>query len=406
MIYNRGNRRDYDRWAENGLYGWSWNDVLPYFKKSEHATMEDLQDSPNHGKNGPANIEYNRHRTILANAFIEANEFMGLKQIDYNSGDQLGVSYLQSNNLQGQRQTSFRAFIDPILDRPNLHIMVNTRATKVLIDPETKSAYGVQYVRNRKIYTVRAKKEVILSAGCFNSPQLLMLSGIGPREELARIGVPLIQDLPVGKQLFEHVAIMGITFLVNTTRVSPNVERDLNIGEIANWLNGQGKFVLAGGVEALAFLKTKEGRGPEVPDVELLFIPGSLHSDQGSGIRKALRMPDETYNTVYKPLEKRIEDTFMIMPMQFHPKSIGYVKLKDSNPFHWPILNPKFFSDPEDVETMLDGIRYIMKLVQTPPFEKFGARLHDIPLPGCAHIHFASDDYWRMKNQSEILENS
>jgi choline dehydrogenase-like flavoprotein len=327
MIYNRGNRRDYDRWAQNGLYGWSWNDVLPYFKKSEHATMEDLQDSPNHGKNGPANIEYNRHRTILADAFVEANEFMGLRQIDYNSGDQLGVSYLQANVLRGMRQTSFRAFIEPVLDRSNLHIMVKTKATKVLIDPYTRIAYGVQYVRNKKIYTVRAKKEVILSAGCFNSPQLLMLSGIGPREELARIGVPLLQDLPVGKQLFEHLAIMGITFLVNTTRESPTIQNNARPSELLNFLEGRGPIVLPGGVEALAFLKTKEGRGPEVPDVELLFIPGSLHSDMGSGIKRGLRMTDEIYNTVFKPLETMGKDTFMIMPIQFHPKSIGYVNL-------------------------------------------------------------------------------
>jgi choline dehydrogenase-like flavoprotein len=199
---------------------------------------------------------------------------------------------------------------------------------------------------------------------------------------------------------------MGITFLVNTTRESPTIQNNARPSELLNFLEGRGPIVLPGGVEALAFLKTKEGRGSEVPDVELLFIPGSLHSDMGSGIKRGLRMTDEIYNTVFKPLETMGKDTFMIMPIQFHPKSIGYVKLKDSNPFHWPIIDPKFFSDPEDVETMLDGIKYIMKLVQTPPFQKIGARLHDIPIPGCSHIHFASDNYWRMKNQSEILEKT
>ena len=157
-------------------------------------------------------------------------QFLGQDEIDYNSGYQLGVSYLQATTLNGERHSAFRAFIQPAKSRPNLHIMINTRATKVLIDPITKTAYGVEYVRNKQRYQVLAKKEVILSAGTFNSPQLLMLSGIGMRNALERIKVPLIQDLPVGNLMYDHISHFGPTFIVNTTGASVNSDRVLNLG--------------------------------------------------------------------------------------------------------------------------------------------------------------------------------
>lgn len=395
MIYNRGNRIDYDNWAAAGNKGWSWDEVLPYFKKSEHSTLENLQNSQNHGRDGPVNIEYNRYRSKLAEAFMEANKYLGQQEVDYNSGDQLGASYLQANNIKGRRQSSFRAFLEPILNRPNLHIMVKTRATKILIDPETKVAYGVEYARNKKYYHAKAKKEVLLSAGVFNSPQLLMLSGIGPKSELERLDIPLLKDLPVGQFFKEHLGIMGISFVTNTTGESLEINESIEIPQILKFLDGKGKLVLPGGVEALSFIKTKKGRGPTVPDVELLFVPGSLHSDDGASIRIGMGLTDEIYNSVYKPLKDLKVDTFTIMPINFHPKSKGFIQLKDNNPFHWPKIYPNFFQDPEDLETVLDGVKYMMKLIETPPFKRIGTRLHDIPLPNCAQFHFASDNYWR-----------
>lgn len=148
---------------------------------------------------------------------------------------------------------------------------------------------------------------------------------------------------------------------------------------------------------ALSFIKTKTGdnRGPQVPDVELIFVAGGYHSDQGTGIRRGIGITDKIYNTVFKQLEDTRIDTFSIMQMLFHPKSVGYMKLKDSNPFHWPKFYHNYFKNSEDVETLLEGIKHTLKLVKTPPFLKLGARLHSIPLPNCAHLNFASDEYWR-----------
>lgn len=248
IIFN-SNSNDFDRWAAAGNYGWSWNEVLPYFLKSEKSSMEYLNRTPYHNKNGLLNVEYNRHRTVLAKAFVEGGKFLGQSEVDYNSGQQLGSSYLQANTKNGKRHSAFRAFIEPIINRENLHIMINTRVTKILIDPSTKITYGLEYVRNRKRFRVNARKEVILSAGTFASPQLLMLSGIGRRDHLAKIGVPLIQELQVGKSMYDHVCHFGLTFIVNTTNESLNTDRTLQLESIREYLQGRGLLTIPGGVE-------------------------------------------------------------------------------------------------------------------------------------------------------------
>lgn len=396
MIYNRGNRKDFDRWAANGNYGWSWNEVLPYFMKSEKAA-QDLD--PNfHGNSGFLRVGYNKFRTFFARAFVEAHEYFGIRSIDYNSGDQLGVSYLQSTTHNGLRNTAFRSFIQPILHRKNLHIMLNTRATKVLIDSNTKTAFGVEIIRNRKRMKIFAKYEVILSAGTFASPQLLMLSGIGPKEDLQRIKVPLIKNLPVGKTLYDHVAYLGLTFIANTTGEIPSLEKNMFLRrDLTDILTLNGRFTIPGGVEALSFIKTETSvrKEAEIPSVELLLLSGGLHSDRMSGHYKGLRITDELYNAVYKPLERVNLDTFTIVLMLFHPKSVGYMDLKSSNIFEWPRFYHNFFKHPDDVETLLESLKKAIQITQAPSFKRLGVRIHDIPPPNCAHIHFGTDDYWR-----------
>ena len=397
MIYNRGNRNDFDRWAAAGNPGWSWNEVLPYFKRSERSTLRNSKNSANHGTNGWLNVEDNQFRTPLAEGFVRANQYLGQREVDYNSGDQLGVSFLQANTLRGRRHSAFTSFLKPVLSRPNLHIMVNTRATKILIDPKTKTAHGVEFLRKRKRFHVKARKEVISSAGTFLSPQLLMLSGIGAKSDLSRIGVPIIQDLPVGKLMYDHWSHLGPTYIVNTTGKSLNTERVLQPNVMIQYLQGTGPLTIPGAVEALSFIKTRvsNDRGPTVPDAEIIFVPGGYHSDEGAGISRGMNVKDSLYKKVYKQLEDTNIDTFSFMPMLFHPKSVGYLELKSSNPFHWPRLYPRYFSHPDDVETLLEAIKYSLRLAQSPPFQRFGARLHTVPVPGCTHIHFGTDDYWR-----------
>lgn len=394
LIHTRGNKRDFDRWAEAGNYGWSYDEVLPYFIKSEKANLGQLGDSPYHNRNGPWSVAFNSMKTHLADAFVQANEMMGMNEVDYNARDQMGVSYVQANTLRGRRHSAYRAFIEPILHRSNLHIMINTKATKILIDPGTKVAYGVEFVRADKKYRVTAKREVILSSGTFHSPQLLSLSGVGLEKDLRRIGVPLIKELPVGRNMHDHLTFSELTFVTNKTS---DVGFMTYVNSIFEFMQGKGLMTLPAGVEALSFIKTPTNntRGPGVPDLELVFTPGSIHADRGFGITAGGRMRREIYNKVYKPLEGTKVDTFLIALMLFHPKSIGRIEIPDRNPFTNPKIHANYFNKPDDIETILHGIKYVLKLVEMEPFKSMGARLHSIPLPNCAYLGFATDDYWR-----------
>lgn len=334
-------------------------------------------------------------RTHLANAFVKANKILGLPEIDYNSDRQLGVSYVQSNTLNGRRHSAYKAFLEPILQRPNLHIMINTRVTKILIDPHTKVAYGVEFRRNFKNYRVTAKKEVILSAGTFHTPQILTLSGVGKKRELSKIGIPVINDLPVGDNMHDHYAFAELLFVTNKTRDSGIMTYLNNFFQYIN--NGRGMMTLPSGTEAFGFIKAPSNNsyGATVPDIELIFSPGGVFFDRGFGITYGGRMRRDVYDAVYKPLESSNKDVFLISLMLFHPQSIGRVEIPSANPFSDPKVYSNMLQNADDIETLLYGIKYVMKLVKQEPFRSMGARLHSIPLPSCAHIHFGSDNYWR-----------
>lgn len=395
MLHTRGNRRDFDRWAEAGNYGWSYQDVLPYFIKSEKANIGKFSDSPYHNRNGPYSVSFASASSQTGEAFIKANKILGMREIDYNGEESLGVAYVQSNTLNGRRHSTYRAFIEPVLRRPNLHIMLNTKVTRILIDPATKTAFGVELVRHNSKRRVIAIKEVILSSGAFHSPQLLTLSGIGLHKDLSRIGVPVIQELPVGYNMHDHPTFSELFFITNVTS---NYFNPVTIGNLLlEFSQGRGLLALPGGAEALSFITTPtpNSRGKNVPDIELILAPGSLAVDRGFGVINAGRLKREIYDVVYKPVERTKYFTFIISLLLFHAGSIGRVEINDPNPFSAPKLHGNYFQDPNDIESLLHGVRYALKLIQTEPFRRLGVRLHDIPNPYCKHIHFGSDDYWR-----------
>jgi choline dehydrogenase len=204
MIYTRGSRHDYYRWEKLGNPGWGYKDVLPYFFKLENMTIPELRkDKRYHSTRGELPISYAPYHTPLANAFLEAAKEMGHMTVDYNGETQVGFSYLQATMQNGARWSASRAFLHPIRSRKNLHIKKWSLVTNIVIDGDTETANGVEFVRDKTKYVVRARKEVILSAGAINSLQLLMLSGIGPAEHLSKLGIPLLQDLKVGYNLMD-----------------------------------------------------------------------------------------------------------------------------------------------------------------------------------------------------------
>lgn len=264
----------------------------------------------------------------------------------------------------------------------------------MLIDPATKTAYGVQFQRSGRIYEIKATKEVILSAGPIESPHLLMLSGIGPRQHLQSFGIPVIQDLRVGESLYDHICFPGLAFTLNTTKLTIVEKREATVQNIVKFNSyGDGPMSSLAGVETIGYIKTNiSDEIGDLPDIELLGSCASLASDEGKIVAKGLHIADWLYNDIYKPIEN--VESFSTLFMLLHPKSKGYLQLRSANPLDHPKLYGNYLTHPKDVATAIAGIRYIIKMVDTPPFQKYGANLHSKKFSNCRQFDFDSDGYW------------
>lgn len=187
LLYTRGNKKDFDEWKELGNNGWGYEDVLPYFIKSENCSLCQNIDTQFHGFNGSLSVEHPGYFSPIAKSFLNSAKHLGYKLIDPNGRKNLGFSVAQATMRNGARCSASKAFLKPVQNRPNLFIHTEARVTRILVDPKSKRAYGVEVLKNGERHYVKAKKEVILSAGSINSPHLLMLSGIGPREDLEKV---------------------------------------------------------------------------------------------------------------------------------------------------------------------------------------------------------------------------
>ncbi|XP_029680079.1 glucose dehydrogenase [FAD, quinone]-like isoform X1 [Formica exsecta] len=326
MIATRGGAEDYDRWAEMGNEGWAYKDILKYFKKLETIDIPELRsDTTYHGTKGPLHISYPLFHTPLAEAFLKAGEELKYPLVDYNGKDMIGFSYLQSTIMNGTRMSSNRAYLHPIHDRKNLHVTHESMVRKVLIDRRTNRAIGVELIKHGRIISVLASKEVILCAGAIGSPQLLMLSGIGPAEHLTKLGIDIIRNAPVGENLMDHTLFGGLTWTVNAS-VGLKVHDIFNpvYPYLADFLTKQsGPFTIPGACEALAFINTKD---PEkrsgLPDIELVFV--------GTGVKGDILLPIVMgFNTQMNQIWNKYlyKYSWTILPVLLKPKSRGWIRL-------------------------------------------------------------------------------
>ncbi|XP_053617642.1 glucose dehydrogenase [FAD, quinone]-like isoform X2 [Plodia interpunctella] len=393
MMHTRGNRKDYDRWAANGNPGWDFDSVLKYFKKSENVQIPKLAKNKKYrSTKGEMMLQHPNWRTPLSDAFLQAGVETGGKIIDYNAEKQIGYSIIQFTMNNGSRMSANKAFLHPINGRQNFHVVKNAMVTRILIDPWSKRAYGVEFNKDGTKYSITVRREVILSAGAINSPQLLMISGIGPRDHLTENNITTIVDLPVGYNLQDHWALGGLTFVINTTD-SIRSERVATFDNIIEYFSHHtGPLSAPSGTEAIAFFDTKNPDDDDgYPDLELLFVGGSLVSQPT--YKEAFSIDNRVYDKVYGPIQN--SDTWMVFPMLLLPQSRGRIMLRDKNPYQKPIIHANYFSDGgHDQKVILHGIRKAIELSKTKAFQKYNSRLHDIPLPNCARYKFNSDDYW------------
>lgn len=391
MIATRGGAEDYDRWAEMGNKGWAYKDVLRYFKKLETINIPDVEsDITYRGTEGPLHVSTSPYRTQLAKAFLRAGQELGYPIVDYNGKNMIGFSYLQSTTTNGTRMSSNRAYLHPIRRRRNLHVTLESMVKKVLIDRRTNRTTGVEFTKHGQTISVYASKEVILCAGTIMSPQLLMLSGVGPAKHLTDLGIDVVHDAPfVGENLMDHVAYGGLTWLVKESMSlqAQNVLTPVYISEF--FTKRSGPLTIPGACEALAFINTKQ---PEkrngLPDIEYMFFGGPLNGDIIVPIVMGLNY--NLQDIWYKNFGK---DGWSILPMLLKPKSRGRIRLLANDINVKPEITPNYFDDPEDVSTMIAGIKNAMKVGQTKVMQAFGSQLLNNTLPGCQKHEYNSYAY-------------
>jgi choline dehydrogenase-like flavoprotein len=348
MAFTRGDPGDYERWAQSGALGWSYADVLPYFKRVE--SWEE-GDNAFRGGNGPVGVEWAKTTDPLFDAWIEAAKAAGYPLIkDYNSGVHEGFGRSQYSIRNGRRSSAASAYLKPALKRLNLTVQTNALTTRVIM--EGTRATGVEYRRKGRTIRAIADKEVIISGGAFNTPQILMLSGIGPAEHLREMGIKPVVDLPVGRNLQDHVAA-----LIMYNRPTPGSFRDsmrfdrMARGMITAYCFGTGPAtVVPGGLHA--FIKTR----PElaVPDIEFMFRGAPTHAG------------------LWFPLLKpAYADGFGIRPTLLHPQSQGEVKLASTDPAAHPRIFMNLLTATADLAKLRDGFRRARDVAAQRPLDAY-----------------------------------
>jgi choline dehydrogenase len=333
MIYIRGNRADYDEWAALGCDGWGYDDVLPYFRRSED---NERGEDAFHGAGGPLSVSESRSMNPLVDAVIEAAAQAGHERNpDFNGARQEGVGRFQLTQRDGLRWSTADAFLHPARERGNLEVITGALSTRILFEGER--AVGVEIARGDELIQIRAEREVILSAGAYQSPVLLMLSGIGPADELAAMGIDVRVDLPVGENLQDHPMAM-LNYLTD--------ERSL-FGALTPEnleLLGEGRGPLTSNIpEGGAFMRTRPGL--DAPDVQFHIVP-SLYYDEG--------------------LSAPRDHGYCFGPVVIKPTSRGRVTLRTPRADSKPVVLCNFLTTEEDRESMLAGARIALEIAAQP----------------------------------------
>lgn len=391
MFYVRGNKIDYDEWAAAGNPGWSYDEVLKYFMKSQNFSNELTDDIKKyHGTGGYLNVENDPEIHFFEKVLIQANNELGLKTLsDVNGDSQIGVGKAFCTIKNGVRQSTARAFLTPIKDRKNFHVIKNAYATKIMFKPNTNVATGIVIHKNGREIKVNANKEVIISAGAINTPQLLLLSGIGPLNQLQDLNIDVKADLPVGENLQDHVFVpFYFTFPGDKNLTSlESISK-----EFTTFITKQkGAFANISPHRIIAFYNTTDASSPS-PDVQfhfLVFPPGLFNLVD---ILAKHKLSDE----VQMKYRKLNEDNFILIiyVVVLRPKSRGRILLKSKDPYEHPLIYAHYFEDQEDFQTMMRGIKqHILRFRDTKTFKELGLKMNWLDLESCKKHEKDTDDF-------------
>ena len=361
LLYVRGQRQDYDGWRQMGCTGWGWDDVLPIFKRSENWLGSD--DTGERGTGGPLQVSPKSLSREIVDHWVDAAVAAGYPaNPDYNAGDQEGVGYFQLTAAKGRRCSAAVAYLRPARGRKNLHIITKAHTKRVII--KDGRAVGVEYERNGQMHSIKARGEVVLSAGAIGSPHILMLSGLGPADMLASHGVDVQRDMPeMGRNLQDHLQARPV---FKTTLPTMNVETN-NIFKQAliaaeYGLFRTGPMTMAASL-GTAFLKTDDRL--ETPDIQFHIQPFSADSP-AEGPHKF--------------------SGFTASVCQLRPESMGHLELKSANHRDAPAMHPNYLDTALDQQTTVRGIQIARKIAQYDPLR---AHITEEHAPG---RHIAPDD--------------
>ena len=373
MAYHRGHPEDFNRWAALGNPGWSYQEVLPFFKRAEH--NEHFKDEL-HGQHGPLNVRFHSSPNPFGETFVEAGLQAGYPACpDQNGANMEGFGRVQVMQKDGQRCSAAKAYLTPNLHRANLRIETHAHATRIIF--EGKRAIGIEFVQKGVKRSLRARHELILSSGAFNSPQLLLLSGVGPAGDLLKLDIPVVHELPgVGQNLVDHIDY------VHSYRVKSRKLIGLSLAGIWDmakalmgyWRHRTGPLT-TNFAEACAFVKT---RSP-LPQADIeLALTVAMFADHG--------------RTLYRGHGLSVHACLL------HPKSVGQLKLASADPMVPPLIDPAFLTHPDDIKTLIDGYRVIEKVMGTKAFKAFNPRsVIETPMTTDAEIEQV------LRNRSDTL---
>lgn len=343
MIYMRGHREDYDSWARLGNSGWSYEDVLPYFKKSEN---QQVIKNDFHGQGGLLHVRNQVMPNILSELFVEAAKSEGYAtNSDFNGATQDGFGLHQVTiDQRGRRNSTAKAFLAPAMNRPNLKVLTNCLVHKILF--EGKTAVGVRYEQGGEVKEEKVNREILLCAGAFQSPQLLMLSGVGRGQDLQKLGIPVVHDLQgVGQNLKDHVIS---SILMSCSKKITLDTQENNLFALLKFIL-TGKSVFASNLaEAGGFVRTQANLS--APDVQFHFGPAYF---------------------LNHGLEKIKGSGFSVGPILLQPESTGEIRLASPNPKDAPLIDPRYLSDERDVATMVEGFKIAYKIMTSKPLQPY-----------------------------------
>ncbi len=375
MIYVRGQPADYDHWAAQGNLGWAWADVLPYFVRAEH--NERITDAL-HGQSGPFNVADLRSPHRVSQRFVQAGEQAGYPHnTDFNGPTQEGVGLYQVTHKNGERHSAAKAYLTPHLGRANLQVITEAHATRILMDG--RRAVGVEYRQGGQLKQVRAAREVLLSAGAFLSPQLLMLSGIGPAAQLQQHGIAVVHALPgVGEHLHDHpdvVLVYDAPHLKDLFGVSAAGLLRVARG-MAQWRKERRGMLTTNFAEAGGFIRSSAAE--PAPDLQLHFVIGKL-LDHGR--------------------QTALGHGYSSHVCLLQPRSRGRVRLASGDAMALPLVDPNFLADEDDLRRMVLGVRRMRSILTQPALANLGAR----ELPASANAHADAEIAAFIRNHADTV---